>query len=90
MALLIAGALLIGMLFGGRDPGIRTAMGLSTANRNGAAALLVATQNFSGTNTLPFVLVGVIVMLLVVVPVAKRLGMRGEAAAAPPVTQEAK
>ncbi len=81
MALLIAGALLIGLLFGGRDPGVRTAMGLSTANRNGAAALLVATQNFSGTNTLPFVLVGVIVMLLVVVPVAKRLGARSEAAA---------
>ena len=90
MALLIAGALLIGMLLGGRDPGVRTAMGLSTANRNGAAALLVATQNFSGTNTLPFVLVGVIVMLLVVVPVAKRMGMRNEAAAAPPVTKEAK
>src|SRR5512139_1409532 len=30
MALLIAGALLIGTLFGGRDPGVRSAMGLST------------------------------------------------------------
>jgi hypothetical protein len=55
--LLILGALAIGLLFGGRDPGVRSAMGLSTANRNGAAALLVATQNFSGTDTLPFVLV---------------------------------
>jgi len=81
MVLLIAGSLLIGLLLGGRDPGVRTAMGLSTANRNGAAALLVATQNFSGTDTLPFVLVGVIVMLLVVVPVAKRMGMRSEAGA---------
>jgi predicted Na+-dependent transporter len=81
MVLLIVGALLIGMLFGGSDPGVRSAMGLSTANRNGAAALLVATQNFSGTNTLPFVLVGVVLMLLILLPVAKRLGKRSEAAA---------
>ena len=87
MVLLIAGALLIGMLLGGRDPGIRTAMGLSTANRNGAAAILVATQNFSGTDTLPFVLVGVIVMLLVVIPAAKRMGARSEASVTP-VPQE--
>ena len=80
MVLLIVGALLIGMLFGGSDPGVRSAMGLSTANRNGAAALLVATQNFSGTDTLPFVLVGVVLMLLILLPVAKRMGARSEAA----------
>jgi len=83
MVLLIVGALLIGLLLGGRDPGVRTAMGLSTANRNGAAALLVATQNFSGTDTLPFVLVGVVVMLLVVLPAARVLGRRSEATAPP-------
>ncbi len=88
MVLLIAGALLIGMLLGGRDPGVRTAMGLSTANRNGAAAILVATQNFSGTDTLPFVLVGVMVMLLVVLPAAKRMGARS-AATTTPEKQEA-
>jgi len=82
MLLLIVGALAIGMLLGGRDPGIRSAMGLSTANRNGAAALLVATQNFSGTDTLPFVLVGVVLMLLILLPVAKRMGARSEAPAA--------
>jgi len=81
MVLLIAGALVIGMLLGGRDPGVRNAMGLSTANRNGAAALLVATQNFSGTNTLPFVLVGTVLMLLILLPVAKRMGARSEAGA---------
>jgi BASS family bile acid:Na+ symporter len=79
MVLLILGSLVIGLLFGGRDPGVRTAMGLSTANRNGAAALLVATQNFSGTDTLPFVLVGVVMMLLILLPVAKRMGARSEA-----------
>lgn len=45
------------------------------------AALLVATQNFSGTDTLPFVLVGVVLMLLILLPVAKRMGARSEAAA---------
>jgi predicted Na+-dependent transporter len=81
IVVLIVGALVIGMLLGGRDPGIRNAMGLSTANRNGAAALLVATQNFSGTDTLPFVLVGVVLMLLILLPVAKLLGIRSESAA---------
>ena len=81
MVLLILGALGIGLLFGGRDPGVRSAMGLSTANRNGAAALLVATQNFSGTNTLPFVLVGVVLLLLILLPAAKLLGKRSETAA---------
>jgi predicted Na+-dependent transporter len=80
MVLLILGSLVIGLLFGGRDPGVRSAMGLSTANRNGAAALLVATQNFSGTNTLPFVLVGVVLLLLILLPIAKLLGRRSEAA----------
>lgn len=78
--LLILGALAIGLIFGGRDPGVRSAMGLSTANRNGAAALLVATQNFSGTDTLPFVLVGMVLMLLILLPGAKFLGARSEAA----------
>jgi predicted Na+-dependent transporter len=78
MIILILGALLIGLLFGGRDAGVRSAMGLSTANRNGAAALLIATQNFSGTNTLPFVLVGTVLMLLILLPVAKRMGASKE------------
>jgi predicted Na+-dependent transporter len=89
MVLLIVGALLIGLLLGGRDPGVRTAMGLSTGNRNGAAALLVATQNFSGTDTLPFVLVGVVVMLLVVLSAARVLGRRSEAVAPPPPPSQA-
>jgi predicted Na+-dependent transporter len=81
MVLLILGSLAIGTLFGGRDPGVRSAMGLSTANRNGAAALLVATQNFSGTDTLPFVLVGVVLLLLILLPIAKRMGARSQVAA---------
>jgi hypothetical protein len=55
-------------------------MGLSTANRNGATALLIATQNFSGTDTLPFVLVGVVLLLLVLLLIASWLGNRVNAA----------
>jgi len=86
MALLVVGSLVIGLLLGGRDPGVRTAMGLSTGTRNGAAALVVATQNFSATDTLPFLLVGFVLMILILLPSAKLLGQRAEAAAAP-VTQ---
>jgi hypothetical protein len=41
----------------------------------------VATQNFSGTNTLPFVLVGVVLLLLILLPIAKRMGARSDTAA---------
>jgi len=40
IVLLIVGSLMIGLLFGGRDPGVRSAMGLSTgqSQRRGRAA----------------------------------------------------
>ena len=85
MALLILGSLVIGMVLAGRDPDVRKTMGLSTATRNASAALLVATQNFSGTDTLPFVLVGIALMILILLPAAKLLGARSEAGV--PVTQ---
>ena len=83
MVLVFVGSLAVGLLFGGRDRGVRTAIGLSTANRNGSAALLVATQNFAGTDTLPFVLVGIALSILILLPAAKLLGARNEAAASP-------
>jgi predicted Na+-dependent transporter len=83
MALLVIGSLMIGLLLGGRDPGVRSAMGLSTANRNGAAALLVATQNFPGTDTLPFVLVGLALLILILLPTAKILSRRAEPVVSP-------
>ena len=86
MALLFVGSLAIGLLLGGRDPGVRTAMGLSTGNRNGSAALLVATLNFSGTDTLPFVLVGIALSILILLPTAKLLGARNEPTVAAPTT----
>lgn len=81
LLLFIAGSLLIGLLLGGRDPAVRSVMGLGTAQRNVAAAILVSTQNFAGTNTVPFVLVAAILLLLVLLPTAKRMGARSAAPA---------
>jgi len=76
LIIFIVGCLLIGLLLGGRDPGVRSVMGLGTAQRNVSAAILVSAQNFSGTNTLPFVLVAAILLLLILLPTARRLGER--------------
>jgi BASS family bile acid:Na+ symporter len=86
LLLFIVGSLLIGMLLGGSEPGVRSVMGLGTAQRNVSAAILVSAQNFSGTDTLSFVLVAAILLLLVLLPVAKRLGARAETAAPSSVT----
>ncbi len=82
LILFLVGSLIIGMLLGGRDPGIRVVMGLGTAQRNIAAAIVVVTQNFAGTDTLPFTLVAAILDLLILMPAAKRMGGKQEASAA--------
>ena len=79
LLLFIVGSLLIGLLLGGRDPAVRSVMGLGTAQRNVAAAILVSVQNFSDTNTVSFVLVAAILLLLVLLPTAKRMGARSDA-----------
>jgi BASS family bile acid:Na+ symporter len=89
LLLFIVGSLLIGLLIGGREPGNRSVMGLGTAQRNVSAAIVVTAQNFSGTPTLSFVLVGAILLLLILLPTAKRLGVRMQTAA-PAATPEAK
>jgi BASS family bile acid:Na+ symporter len=81
LLLFIVGSLLIGYLLGGRDPGTRSVMALGTAQRNVSAALVVTTQNFAGTDTLPFVLVAAVLLLLILLPTAKRMGARAGAAA---------
>ena len=81
LVVFIAGSLLIGMLLGGREPGTRAVMGLGTAQRNISAAIVVVTQNFAGTDSLPYVLVAAILGLLVLLPTAKRLGGKQEAPA---------
>ncbi len=79
LLLFIFGSLLIGFAFGGRDPGVRTVMGLGTAQRNVSAAVLITLTNFAGTNTVPYVLVAAILIPLILLPLARWLGKRGEA-----------
>ena len=76
LALLIVGSVLIGLLLGGRNPAIRSVMSLGTAQRNVSAAILVSAQNFAGTATLPYVLVGGVLLLLILLPIAKQMGAR--------------
>jgi BASS family bile acid:Na+ symporter len=73
LLLFVLGSLAIGFVLGRGDPGVRSVLGLGTAQRNVSAALVVTAQNF-GSDTLTFVLVGAIVMLLILLPVARRLG----------------
>jgi predicted Na+-dependent transporter len=81
LLLFIVGCLAIGLVLGGRDPQVRSVMGLGTAQRNVSAAILVSAQNFGGTDTLSFVLVGAILLLLILLPTARQMGARSEAAA---------
>jgi BASS family bile acid:Na+ symporter len=74
LLLFITGSLLIGLLLGGRESAVRSVMGLGVAQRNISAAIVVAAQNFTEGNTLTFILVASILMLLVLLPTAKRLG----------------
>jgi predicted Na+-dependent transporter len=74
LVIFVVGSLLIGFALGGRDLATRSVMGLGTAQRNVAAAVLVATVSFSGTMTLPYILVASVVLPLVLLPTAKRLG----------------
>ena len=83
LILFVLGSLAIGFLMGGRDPSVRSVLGLGTAQRNVAAAILVTTINFPGTTTLPFVLVASIILPLILLPTAKRLGRRSESAPVP-------
>ena len=78
LLIFIIGSLLIGFLLGGREGQVRSVMGLGTAQRNVAAAIVVSTQNFSGTDTITFVLVAAILLLLVLLPTARRLGAHSE------------
>jgi ACR3 family arsenite transporter len=88
LILFVVGSLLIGMLMGGRDPAVRSVLGLGTAQRNVAAAILVASLNFPGTMTLPFVLVASIILPLILIPTARSLANRGEPAE-PALAQDA-
>lgn len=84
IVLLVMASVAAGLLAGGRDPATRVVVGLGTGQRNLSAALVVATQNFPGTDTLTFVLVGSVVLLLLLLPSARLLGRRSDATALVP------
>ncbi len=63
--------------FLGPTPATRPVMGLGTAQRNIAAAMVVATGNFSDDpNVLTMILVGALLMLVILMPAAGELGKR--------------
>lgn len=79
----LVGALLIGLLLGGKDGSMRSVMGLGTGQRNLAAAMLVAGQNFSSKpNVLVMVMLvaifGLILLGVVAGEMAKRVQAPGE------------
>jgi BASS family bile acid:Na+ symporter len=76
----LVGALAIGLLLGGKDPSIRSVMGLGTAQRNLAAAMLVAAQNFSDDpNVLVMVMLVAILGLSLLMVVGGEMGKRAQA-----------
>jgi BASS family bile acid:Na+ symporter len=67
----------IGWLLGGPAFGTRGVLALGTAQRNIAAALVVAGQNFDDPNVLVMVVVVAVVGLLILMPLARVLGSPG-------------
>jgi BASS family bile acid:Na+ symporter len=73
----LVGALAIGLLLGGKDASMRSVMGLGTAQRNLAAAMLVAAQNFSkDPNVLVMVMLVAILGLILLMVVGGEMGKR--------------
>ncbi|GEO13717.1 bile acid:sodium symporter family protein [Microvirga aerophila] len=74
--LVIGGAFALGYLLGGVDPREREVIALATAQRNVAAATVVATQSFDDPDVLVMVVVTSIVSLAALFPGAWALGRR--------------
>ena len=76
-------SLAIGYLLGGSDAGLKSVMGLGTAQRNIAAALVVAGQNFD-SDVITYLMVVAVIGFVILFPTAGELGkrMKGETEAA--------
>ncbi len=74
--LLISGAFLIGWLLAGKERTVRPVLGLATAQRNIAAALVVAGGNFDDPNVLVMCMVGALLMLVSLMLISGELGKR--------------
>jgi predicted Na+-dependent transporter len=73
----LAVGFLLGMV-GGSEGGIRSVMGLGTAQRNISAALVVAAQNFD-SDVITYLMVIAVIGLVVLMPTAGELGRRAAA-----------
>lgn len=74
--LVITGAFTAGYLMGGLDIAERRVIALGTAQRNIAAAMVVASQSFEDRRTLVMVVVTSIVSMFVLFPIARIMGKR--------------
>src|ERR1700756_3304720 len=68
----------IGWLLGGPAFGTKGVLALGTAQRNIAAALVVGGKNFDHPNVVVMIVVVAVVGLLILMPLARILGARGE------------
>jgi BASS family bile acid:Na+ symporter len=81
--LLIVAAMAIGYGLGGRSLESQSVVGLGTAQRNVAAAMVVAGGNFADDpKVLTMILVGALLMLVILMPLAGELGKRAKASGA--------
>jgi predicted Na+-dependent transporter len=71
------------------DAATRSTLSLGTAQRNIAAAMVVAGDNFSDPNVLIMVLVGAIFMMVLLLPTAGEMGKRMQVAAPGPTPASA-
>jgi bile acid:Na+ symporter, BASS family len=81
---LLAAGYAIGWALGGPQSDTRVVLGLGTAQRNIAAALVVANQSFDDPNVDVMIVVVAIVGLLVLMPLSRALGRRSPAIPAAP------
>jgi BASS family bile acid:Na+ symporter len=75
--LFIAFGFCVGWLLGGPGNNNKNVLALGTAQRNIAAALVVASQSFSDPKVVVMVIVVAIVGLVTIMPLARALGRRG-------------
>jgi len=73
--LFLLASLALGYIVGGKDTETKSVMGLGTAQRNIAAALVIAGQNFSN-DVITYIMVVAIVALMILLPLAGELGRK--------------
>jgi BASS family bile acid:Na+ symporter len=84
--LFIAGAFAIGYFLGITGRGTREELALGTAQRNTAAAMVVATQSLANPDTIVMVVVTSLVAMAILFPTAAALRRRGERESVAPQT----